>query len=712
MVARNDGGDIYVGVHADTTPFDPEFEAGLRKSAKDAEKLLDATGEVWGETLADATTEELGKHGKDFTGAIEEGIKKNKIQIDGEWFTIDRNGKLHNSAGQFARSVGETMVEEVAEAFTRATSSGGGGIFGKIGTGISDAIGAGFNISGRSPLIALLIPAVGAIVTAVFGAIQAVNGLSAALVAVPPLIAAIGLQVATVAIAFDGVGEAMTNAFAATNAKELNEAIKDLTPSAQAFVKSMLPVKKMWEDLKNIVQENFFQGLGNSVAPMLRSLIELTKGPFGVLARQLGEFFAQIAEFFDSKVFSDFVLNVFPATGRWLASFGPVFVDLLRSLTKMATVAIPFLEKLGGLLNKVFIKITNNIDQAIEDGSFEAWLDDMFETLKTLGTVFGNIIGFVKDFMGAVNEAGGNKALQSIGEFFERLAFFFSSPLGIQALEGMINAAIVLTEIFGGLLIVIGLIFAAFQTAAEAIGAFLDWLINTALPWLGGVFEDIGKFFEDLWFKIQMIWGEITGSFAAAIQAIGEFFAGLAHSVNETIGDIIQFFRDLPENMLRALGDLGRILWDAGKKIIKGLWDGMIEKFREVRDWLANLALEITQVKGPLDYDKIMLTPAGEAIMDGLAKGMRNKVPEVLGLAASVTDTLANLADMPGVGINVPKMDAMSLSATQVINMNMGGLTFDGVPSDTQAVSAGKAVAAGAQSQLQQRDTRLAVRMI
>lgn len=707
MTSPGNAGEIFVDVHANTDPVDPELRAGLEKAARDAEKVMDSAGKNLGASLADSTAEELEKHGKEIGDAVDKGVRKHKINIDGEWFTVDRNGGLHNAAGRFAGRLGADMVGEVANAFQAATKAGG--IFSKIGEAITDAIGAGFNVSGKSPLIVAMIPLMGAIVTAIVGAIQAVNGLSAALVAVPPLVAAIGLQVATVAIAFDGVGEAMSKAFDAKNAREFQEAVKGLTPAAQDFVKSMIPVRDMFNDLKKIIQESFFQGLDNSIAPMLRSLIEITKGPFAQLARTMGEFFAQLADFFDSKVFATFVTTIFPATARWLQSFGPVFVTLLEALTRMATVAIPFLEKLGALLNKVLLKVADKINQAVEDGSLQAWLDDMLETLKTLAGVFGSIIVFVKEFIGAIDKAGGNKALEKIGEFFGRLAFFFASPVGVKALEGIINTAIILTEVLGGLIIVVGVLFAGFQKAAEAIGAFLDWLWNTALPAVGKFFSDIWQAITDWWFKVKMWLTELRDGFFNTLTSIGKFFADLWNGAKEKFVDFIEWAKELPGKILRAIGDLGRLLWDAGVKIIKGLWDGMVEKFKEVRNWLANLAIEITQVKGPLDYDKIMLVPAGEAIMGGLEQGMRNKLGDVLSLASGITNTLAGIGTA---NFTPPDVDAMSLSATQVINMNMGGLNFDGAPTAEQAAAAGKAAAGGMMSQLQRRDTRVKVRMM
>lgn len=708
-MANNDLGDASVSIHADTSSFDPELRRGVGDAVDDAEKRLKTAGKGWGAAAAGSMADELGKHGKTISGAVERGVNKETITIDSGALRFDeKSGRWRNAMGQFARKTGTDMAEEVAEAFSAATKSGG--VFSKIGKGVSDAISAGFNVPGGSPLIAVLVPAIGAIGLAVIGAIQAVNGLGAALVAVLPLIAALGLQAVTVGLAFDGVGEAIKGAFAAKNAKELNEAIKGLAPAAQDFVKSLIPVRDMFNELKRIIQQNFFAGLGDSVAPMLKNLINLTKGPFAVLARQMGTFFSQLAEFFDSKVFATFVTKIFPATVGWLRSFGPTFVELLESLTRVATVATPFLSKLGEMLNRTFIMVANRINEAVEDGSLEAWLDRMLVTLEKVGAVFGSIVQFVFNFIAAVDQAGGNDALTAIAGFFTQLGTFLASPLGIKAIEGFINTMIFLTQVLGGLIIVFATLFAVVQVAAEAVVAFFTWIKDSAIPWIGEFFSAIGNWVSNTIMYIGMFFVALGTEFAKLITKIIDFFVRIRTGVMQKWNELVAWIGALPGRILEALGDLGRLLIDAGRQIIRGLWDGMVDMWNSARNWVAGIAGDIADLKGPLEKDKKLLIPAGEAIMNGLEEGMRGRLVNVLGLAADVTNTLADIHQMPGLGINVPPIDAMTLSATQNVNLNMGGVRFDGTPSETQARVAGRAVAGGMMSQVQQRDVAIAVR--
>lgn len=703
-----DIGDIYADVHANTDPFDPELRQGLDKAGRDADRLADNLGEKLGSTIADSMADELEKSGKKIGQAVEKGVERQKINIGGEIFSIDAKGRLHDSAGRFARNLGGDVAQNVAKGIAQSAGGAASGILGKAGQAMADAIGAGFNISGRSPLIALLIPAIGALVLAVFGAIQAINGLGAALVALPPLIAGIGAQIFVLTAAFDGVGEAMSNAFAATNAKELNEAIKDLTPSAQRFVKSMLPVRDMFNDLKDILQENFFREFGNSLAPMLRSLIEISTPGLARLATALGQLFAQLADFFDSKVFATFVTQILPATARWVQSFGPVFVDFLEALTRMATTAIPFLEKLGGLLNKVFVKVTNKIDEMVSDGSLAEWLDRMITTLEKVGAVFGSIINFIFSFIAAVDQAGGNKALDAIAEWINRLAFFFASPVGVEALQGMINLAIILTEIFGGLIVIFSTIFAAFQFASEAIRAFFTWVGDTVIPFIENLDAEVAEFLEKMVFGFKMMVSEFASWVAGIFARVVQWFVDLWNGAKRVWNDFIGWIKGIPQKILDALGNLGNLLLEAGRSIMRGFWEGLKQIWEDIKAFFSGIGDWIAEHKGPLDYDRKLLIPAGEAIMGGLAKGMRSQIPEVLGLAAGLTETLHDIYRMPGVA--VPDMDPMNLSATQINNLNMGGVRFDGTPSETQARTAGRAVAGGMMAQIQQQQIRVAVR--
>ena len=85
---------------------------------------------------------------------------------------------------------------------------------------------------------------------------------------------------------------------------------------------------------------------------------------------------------------------------------------------------------------------------------------------------------------------------------------------------------------------------------------------------------------------------------------------------------LVRWVRGLPGRMLRALGNVGKILFDAGKEIISGLWDGLKDMWEDVTGWFSGLGDTIKSIKGPLAEDRKLLTDEGSAIMEGLGKGL------------------------------------------------------------------------------------------
>jgi hypothetical protein len=126
---------------------------------------------------------------------------------------------------------------------------------------------------------------------------------------------------------------------------------------------------------------------------------------------------------------------------------------------------------------------------------------------------------------------------------------------------------------------------------------------------------------------------------------IVSFFAGIWSNVTGGIAGFVDgavgFFRDLPGKILAALGNVGQILWDAGSGIINGLLEGLQSAWKGVTDFVGGIANWIAENKGPLPYDRRLLVPAGNAIMDGLDKGLRDKMGALKGTLQSVTGMIA-----------------------------------------------------------------------
>lgn len=99
---------------------------------------------------------------------------------------------------------------------------------------------------------------------------------------------------------------------------------------------------------------------------------------------------------------------------------------------------------------------------------------------------------------------------------------------------------------------------------------------------LTGAFNAVLDFGKDHWPEIATL---ISGPFAPIVLLATDAFGvrskllgaltEMKDKVSGWIGDIVQFFKDLPGKILGALGSLGDLLWDKGRDLIQGFIDGM-----------------------------------------------------------------------------------------------------------------------------------------
>lgn len=107
-----------------------------------------------------------------------------------------------------------------------------------------------------------------------------------------------------------------------------------------------------------------------------------------------------------------------------------------------------------------------------------------------------------------------------------------------------------------------------------------------------------------------------------AIGRAGQRFVEFAGKVKNKIGDIIGWFNALPGRILGSLGDLSHLLWDAGVAIISGFIGGLKSKWEEGKAFVSGIGGWVKDHKGPITKDRILLKPAGIAIMEGLISGL------------------------------------------------------------------------------------------
>lgn len=162
---------------------------------------------------------------------------------------------------------------------------------------------------------------------------------------------------------------------------------------------------------------------------------------------------------------------------------------------------------------------------------------------------------------------------------------------------------------------------------------FAGYVISNVVPRVLDMVEVMAKIIG------KMI--AVGGAFVDAVQDVGRFLSG----VKDKVGQALSFIGGIPGKAASALGNLGGTLMAAGQSLIQGLIDGVEAKLGALKDKLQSVTKLIPDWKGPMDTDRVLLTPAGEALIEGLIKGIDKKKKPLQSTLEKITDYVAKKGD-------------------------------------------------------------------
>lgn len=199
---------------------------------------------------------------------------------------------------------------------------------------------------------------------------------------------------------------------------------------------------------------------------------------------------------------------------------------------------------------------------------------------------------------------------------------------------------------------IVELFWNAVDWVSEAVSSGLDWLIDMFMSWhpLGIIishWDDIVDAFNNgiEWAKgivdsgIEAVLGFLR-NLAKIPGMVGGFFSDMASAAASRISSFLSTVAGIPGRVTSAIGNLGSLLLNAGKDIIRGLINGVKNMIGSLRSTFSRITNMIPDWKGPMRVDQRILGPSGEALMAGLSDGVMDGLPGLRSVLRGVTDEI------------------------------------------------------------------------
>lgn len=309
-------------------------------------------------------------------------------------------------------------------------------------------------LAGKIALVAVAVATLSGVLGNLLGIIQ---------LAAPAAIAG-GAAMVVFKMALSGVGDAL-KAGIEGDVEKLNKALKNLTPSAQSAVLTMLDLRKEWVRTQKAVQERFFLGFRDDVIAVSRAVQPVADRWLPKMADAFAAARLAIRQVITESAKSGQLDSIMGNVTKFFQNLIMVVQPLAKAFLNVAEVAGPKFAKLGEVIANLGKSFRDWIQGAKDSGKLTQWLDKAWDTFGKLWQVVKNLGSALAGIFKASSE-GGDSFLDNLVAWTAALSEWVNSGDGQKMIE------------------IFSKVISALSQSAPVFSLFLDYL-KILVTWWG-----------------------------------------------------------------------------------------------------------------------------------------------------------------------------------------------------------------------------------